>query len=316
MNTREERHQNFIKEYEKLNPAQKEAVDATEGPVMVIAGPGTGKTQILATRIANILLKNQINASNILCLTYTDAGAVAMRKRLAEIIGPASYDVGIFTFHSFCNRVISEHPESFELYGDHALADDLDVIEILEKLLKELPSDNPLFSLRENFTNNIRSIRGLIDDIKKENWDPAKLETDIIYRMEHLHLDDAFIYKKAVKDHKKGDIKVKDLQNAKAKLERSLAAVRLFFAYQKQLEEKNLYDYNDMIQWVIQKFTNNDFCWASIRKDISISSWMSFRIPTDRRWRSSDSSALIGKVPTFLQWEMTIRPSSGFRVPT
>ena len=205
MNTREERHQNFIKEYEKLNPAQKEAVDATEGPVMVIAGPGTGKTQILATRIANILLKNQINASNILCLTYTDAGAVAMRKRLAEIIGPASYDVGIFTFHSFCNRVISEHPESFELYGDHALADDLDVIEILEKLLKELPSDNPLFSLRENFTNNIRSIRGLIDDIKKENWYPAKLETDIIYRMEHLHLDDAFIYKKAVKDHKKGE---------------------------------------------------------------------------------------------------------------
>lgn len=259
MNTREERHQNFIKEYEKLNPAQKEAVDATEGPVMVIAGPGTGKTQILATRIANILLKNQINASNILCLTYTDAGAVAMRKRLAEIIGPASYDVGIFTFHSFCNRVISEHPESFELYGDHALADDLDVIEILEKLLKELPSDNPLFSLRENFTNNIRSIRGLIDDIKKENWDPAKLAADLQYKIDHLHEDGDFFYKRSGQGFKKGDINLKKIKETQIKYERTLAAVRLFFAYQKHLEEKNLYDYNDMIQWVIQKFTNNDF---------------------------------------------------------
>jgi len=259
MNTREERHQSFLKEYERLNAAQKEAVDATEGPVMVIAGPGTGKTQILATRIANILLKNQINASNILCLTYTDAGAVAMRKRLAEIIGPASYDVGIFTFHAFCNRVISEHPESFQLYGDHALADDLDVIEILEKMLKDLPPENPLFSLRENYKNSIKSIRGLIDDIKKENWDPQKLAADLQYKIDHLHEDDEFLYKRNGQGYKKGDVNLKKVKEARTKYERSRAAVQLFHEYQTKLNDRNLYDYNDMIQWVIRNFTENDF---------------------------------------------------------
>src|SRR5437870_7648739 len=93
----------FTEEYEKLNAEQQKAVDTIEGPVMVIAGPGTGKTQILAARIGNILLKSDVDPYNILCLTYTDAGAVAMRRRLTQFIGPEAYKVGIFTFHAFCN---------------------------------------------------------------------------------------------------------------------------------------------------------------------------------------------------------------------
>jgi len=81
----------FITEYQKLNPKQREAVDTIEGPVMIIAGPGTGKTQILAMRIANILANAQVNPSNILALTFTNSGAYAMRKRLLEIVGPSSY---------------------------------------------------------------------------------------------------------------------------------------------------------------------------------------------------------------------------------
>ena len=67
----------FQETYEKLNEAQRKAVNAIEGPVMVIAGPGTGKTQILACRIGKILLEQQADPQNILCLTYTDAGVVA-----------------------------------------------------------------------------------------------------------------------------------------------------------------------------------------------------------------------------------------------
>ena len=74
--------QKFLLEYEKLNDQQRKAVDTIEGPVMVIAGPGTGKTQILASRIGKILLETDAAPQNILCLTYTDAGAMAMRKRL------------------------------------------------------------------------------------------------------------------------------------------------------------------------------------------------------------------------------------------
>ena len=72
----------FNKEYNRLNEQQKKAVDTIEGPVMVIAGPGTGKTQILSARIGKILLDTDTQPQNILCLTYTDAGVIAMRKRI------------------------------------------------------------------------------------------------------------------------------------------------------------------------------------------------------------------------------------------
>src|SRR6478752_8625945 len=99
-------HQKFYEEYNKLNEQQRKAVDTIEGPVMVIAGPGTGKTQILASRIGKILLETDSLPQNILCLTYTEAGVVAMRKRLTRFIGSDAYKVNIYTFHAFCNDII------------------------------------------------------------------------------------------------------------------------------------------------------------------------------------------------------------------
>jgi DNA helicase-2/ATP-dependent DNA helicase PcrA len=104
---------NYQEAYNKLNSNQKEAVVSIEGPVMVLAGPGTGKTQVLGTRIGYILENTDTQAHNILCLTYTDAGVVAMRERLIKFIGKEAYKVQIHTFHSFCNKVIQEHSEHF-----------------------------------------------------------------------------------------------------------------------------------------------------------------------------------------------------------
>src|SRR5687767_12029240 len=101
-NYREKLQKIFKEQYEKLNTEQRKAVDSIEGPVMVIAGPGTGKTQILAARIGKILLETDVLPHNILCLTYTDAGVVAMRRRLLKFIGADAYRVNIFTFHAFC----------------------------------------------------------------------------------------------------------------------------------------------------------------------------------------------------------------------
>lgn len=104
----------FLEEYHKLNEQQRQAVDSIEGPVMVIAGPGTGKTQILAARIGKILLDTDALPENILCLTYTDAGAIAMRRRLQQFIGADAYKVNIYTFHAFCNDVIQDNLSMFE----------------------------------------------------------------------------------------------------------------------------------------------------------------------------------------------------------
>ena len=96
----------FTEEYQKLNIEQRKAVDTIEGPVMVIAGPGTGKTQILAARIGKILLETDVLPHIILCLTYTDPGVVAMRLRLIQFICPDTYPGNIFNFQTFCYVVI------------------------------------------------------------------------------------------------------------------------------------------------------------------------------------------------------------------
>jgi len=99
--THKENQRAFQDILEMLNPKQRIAVDTIEGPVMVIAGPGSGKTQLLAARIGNILTTTDTNAENILCLTFTDAAAVEMRDRLKRLIGPVAHKIHIFTFHSF-----------------------------------------------------------------------------------------------------------------------------------------------------------------------------------------------------------------------
>src|ERR1035437_8716416 len=104
---------NFEERYKALNKEQKKAVDTVEGPVMVIAGPGTGKTTILTLRIANILRKTDTDPDSILALTFTESGAYSMRKKLADIIGSSAYKVNIYTFHSFCNDIIKNYPEEF-----------------------------------------------------------------------------------------------------------------------------------------------------------------------------------------------------------
>src|SRR3989344_6569517 len=96
----------FAQEYQKLNKEQREAVDFIEGPVMVVAGPGTGKTKVLTLRIANILAKTDTAPENILALTFTDSASLEMRRRLSELIGGRAYQVRITTFHTFCNEII------------------------------------------------------------------------------------------------------------------------------------------------------------------------------------------------------------------
>ena len=103
----------FQERYNQLNTAQKQAVDTIDGPVMVVAGPGTGKTELLSVRTANILQKTDTLPENILCLTFTESGQSAMRERLVGIIGKDAYKVAIHTFHSFGSEVMSQNREYF-----------------------------------------------------------------------------------------------------------------------------------------------------------------------------------------------------------
>src|SRR5688572_23021790 len=154
---RDKLNRQFAQEYARLNDKQRQAVDRIEGPVMVIAGPGTGKTQILAARIGKILLDTDTSPSNILCLTYTDAGALAMRRRLVQFIGSDAYKVNIYTFHAFCNDIIQENLSLFEKNQLDPISE-LERIELLKQLIDEFPKDHPLKRYRGDVYYEIQNL--------------------------------------------------------------------------------------------------------------------------------------------------------------
>lgn len=166
----------FKKRYAALNANQKKAVDTLEGPVMVVAGPGTGKTELLSVRVANILQKTDVLPGNILCLTFTDSGTVAMRERLAGLLGPEAYKVAIHTFHSFGSEIINRYGEYFYQGAHFRPADELASYEILSELLEALPHDNPLSSkLNDKFTY-LSDIQTSISELKRGGFTPDELD--------------------------------------------------------------------------------------------------------------------------------------------
>ncbi len=158
---------NFAGRYANLNEAQKLAVDTIDGPVMVIAGPGTGKTELLSVRAANILQKTDTLPENILCLTFTESGASAMRQRLTEIIGKEAYKVAIHTFHSFGSEVINQNGEFFYDGAHFRPVDEVSTYEILNDIFKRLDYNNPLAKKHgEEFTYISDSI-SVISELKR-----------------------------------------------------------------------------------------------------------------------------------------------------
>jgi DNA helicase-2/ATP-dependent DNA helicase PcrA len=136
----------FEERLHALNDRQREAVETIDGPLLVVAGPGSGKTELLSLRVGNILRKTGVAPHNILCLTFTENGALAMRERLATLIGADAYRTAIFTFHAFCNHVISRFPEYFFQSAHFTQATDVKRAELLETIFKSLPYGHPMGS--------------------------------------------------------------------------------------------------------------------------------------------------------------------------
>lgn len=238
-----------------LNPKQRIAVDTIEGPVMVIAGPGSGKTQLLAARIGNILTSTDTNAENILCLTFTDAAAVEMRDRLKTLIGPTAHKIHIFTFHSFCNHVIQEN---YSLFGKQDLqaVSDLEQFEIIRAVLDKIDVYSPL-KKGSNPYQEEGKIANLIQTMKKEGWTPEDINTAIDKYKADLPLRDEYIYQRKYKEFQKGDVKENKVQEEKRKMEKLSAAAALLPLYKEEMKKLNRFDFADMILWVIAEFKKN-----------------------------------------------------------
>src|SRR6201986_39326 len=179
-----------------LNPEQLAAVNKMDGPVLVVAGPGTGKTQILAARIEKILTVTDARPNELLCLTYTDAGAVAMRKRLFEFIGPDAYRINIYTFHAFCNEIIQENLEYFGKLNLEPLSD-LESAMLFRELVDDFPNDHLLKRFTGDIYYDVPRLKNLFSTMKRENWDSVMIEKAVHEYIAYLPNREEFIYKKA-----------------------------------------------------------------------------------------------------------------------
>ncbi len=255
--------------YSMLNPAQRAAVDAIYGPVMVIAGPGTGKTQILAVRVARILQETDAQAHNILCLTFTDAATIAMRRRLVQIIGPAAHQVHIYTFHAFCNQVIQENLAIFGNYRQLEPITDLERVDLYQDLINALPNDHPLKRLKGDPTYEAKRLQNLFDMMKKENLSEAimlqRIDEYLEDKKEYKPGDELFYHRK-YKEYQKGDIKPKKWQELTQRMDELRAGVRLYDTYVQMMDERARYDYQDMILWVLRAFESDDELLASYQE--------------------------------------------------
>lgn len=171
------RDKNLMSEYKKrfgnLNDKQKEAVEYIYGSLLVVAGPGSGKTELLSLRVANILQQTDIPASGILCLTFTDSAAINMRQRLIELIGREAYRVAIHTFHNFGVEIINHHPEFFYNAATFMPADELMQVEILRGIFNDLVYKDPLKKEHpERGYSYMSHVQRAIGDLKKAGITP------------------------------------------------------------------------------------------------------------------------------------------------
>ncbi len=262
---REKLNQKFLQEFDRLNEQQKKAVNTIEGPVMVIAGPGTGKTQILASRIGKILLDTDVSPENILCLTYTDAGVVAMRRRLLQFIGPDAYKVGIYTFHAFCNEVIQENLSMFEKTSLDPISE-LERVELSKQLIDSFPKNHPLKRYRGDVYYETKNLASLFSTMKKEGWTPAFVNQKIDEYLKSLLEREEFVYKRKYKEFNAGDVKKDKVEEVTEKMEKLRAAVNEFDRFQEMMRQRNRYDFDDMINWVIRAFEENKNLLASYQE--------------------------------------------------
>ncbi len=257
---REKYLRQFEKAYENLNPQQKQAVDLIDGPVMVLAGPGTGKTQILSFRIGNILKHSAIDAYNILCLTFTEAGTIAMRKRLVQIIGPEGHKVHVHTFHGFCNQVIQENQHIFGEMRQLEPLTDLEKVDVYQEIIDNLRPDHILARPKSGSYYEAKRLDNLFRLMKKDNLSKEKFHRKIDSYIEGLKQDTGnsnFFYQQRYRQHNAGDPKPRAWSELNRKMDTLRAAIELFSEYTTILERQGRYDYEDMILWVLNAFKTN-----------------------------------------------------------
>ncbi len=273
----------FNEEFEKLNLAQREAAETIEGPLLIVAGPGTGKTQTLALRLANILKQTQAKPHNLLALTFTESGAIALKKRLASIIGSDAYGISAFTFHAFCARIHSTFPSEFATTRERIQIDQLRQLQLFTEILKK--GEFPLLAPLRAPDLYLRDLSGAISSLKREGITSDRLREILEGEQEELNSQER-INPRTKKPY--GKILQKEKQIAK-----NFELVTFYENYQTELEEKGFTDFDDLILSVVEKLNPALTPQISERLTVDESSSVNSRVNSDTLGSEDGASFLL-----------------------
>ena len=173
----------------ELNAKQKEAVEYLSGPLLVLAGPGTGKTQLLSKKVEYILKNTDTNASNILCLTFTESGASNMRERLKSLISNEALKVNIGTYHSFGQEILAQYRDFSTEYDrviDSAI-DEVTQFKIVKEIRDALPAKDILYG------DKVKDIVSVISEAKA-----AGLTSSDLSKVARQNMEDSEVLSSAI----------------------------------------------------------------------------------------------------------------------
>lgn len=177
-----------IMNLEYLNDRQKEAVLYGDGPLLILAGAGSGKTSVLTKRVAYLIKERNVSPKNIVAITFTNKAAKEMKERIIKEVGKEGYDIQISTFHSFGLRIIKENYEKLGYEKNFTIIDSDDSLTVVKKILKEMGIDSTRF--------NPKFIKNQISSCKNEMVTPEKYKnlvndelSDITYKVYKKYQD-------------------------------------------------------------------------------------------------------------------------------
>ncbi len=161
-----------------LNERQREAVNITEGPLLVLAGAGSGKTKVLTTKVAYLILEKNVSPDNILAITFTNKAAKEMKDRILNMVGMVGYKIQISTFHSFGLAILKKHYDKLGLSKNFTILDSDDSNVVVKNILKD-----------RNYDENYRAIRSIISNNKNALVDSLEFERFVSNDYDEMVLD-------------------------------------------------------------------------------------------------------------------------------
>ncbi|WKZ29894.1 MAG: ATP-dependent DNA helicase [Candidatus Dojkabacteria bacterium] len=243
-----------------LNEAQREAVTTIDGPVLIIAGPGTGKTTVLTNRIAYILQTTDTKPESILAMTFTDPGVHSMKSKLLKIIGPDAYKVNITTIHGFCNALIQDYPDYFTDVQGFSPLSDLEKIQFTREILED-PVFSDLTPAGKPDTYLLK-LPSVLSTMKREYITPSKLQQAIEAEQTILESMNKYV----TRGPEKGKKLTGDYQTQERKIRKWKELLIFYEKYQQMLRERKRYDYDDMIVFALDKLTTDPELLSTVQE--------------------------------------------------